>query len=241
VINPKIAISGEILKEDYLLSSPYPSIVLSDFLDHTVLSMCEYEARGLSDNMNSEKWRFNESDAHEDQVLKYGISNVEHMTPMLYAVSHYMNSPVFIEFLRKLTGIEDLIGDPMLVGGGLHITKKGGKLSIHHDFTDHTIDGVEYKRHVNLLIYLNKDWRQEWGGNLELWSPDLSKMIKKLPIKFNNAVIFNIDNAPHGHPNPLACPPGESRRSLAFYYYSKEKTVHDFKRAWWLGSNGDYT
>lgn len=240
MINPKIALSAEILKENYYLSSPFPNIVLSDFLDPTVLSMCEYESNKISSNIDSEKWRFNLQDSHDHQVLKHGISNVEHMTPMLYAVSHYMNSEAFISFLRKLTGIEDLIGDPSLVGGGLHITESGGKLGIHHDFTDHVIGGVKYKRHVNLLIYLNRNWEKEWGGNLELWKPDLSKMVKRLPIKFNNAVIFNIDNAPHGHPDPLKCPPGESRRSLAFYYYSKEKTTHEFRRAHWLGSNGKY-
>ena len=103
MINPKIALSAEILKENYYLSSPFPNIVLSDFLDPTVLSMCEYESNKISSNIDSEKWRFNLQDSHDHQVLKHGISNVEHMTPMLYAVSHYMNSEAFISFLRKLT------------------------------------------------------------------------------------------------------------------------------------------
>ena len=51
MINPKIALSGEILKENYYLSSPFPNIVLSDFLDPTVLSMCEYESKNISNNL----------------------------------------------------------------------------------------------------------------------------------------------------------------------------------------------
>lgn len=144
-----------------------------------------------------------------------------------------MNSPVFIEFLRDLTGIDDLVGDIQLEGGGFHVTERGGKLGIHHDFTKRTMGGEQYYRHVNLLIYLNDVWDSSWGGDLELWSPDLTEMVKRIPLKGNTAVLFNIDNAPHGHPHPLDCPIGETRRSLAFYYYSKQETLMDLPRAYW--------
>lgn len=237
MINPKIATSGEILNESYEIGLPFPHIVFSDFLDPTVLSMALFESKNISKDLELNKWRFNEKDAHEHQVLKHGISNVEFMTPMLYAISHYMNSEVFLNFLRNLTGIEDLIGDPALVGGGLHITEPGGKLGIHHDFTQHEINGEKYNRHVNLLIYLNEEWEESWGGQLQLWNSELTSMVKELPLEFNNAVIFNIDDAPHGHPDPLKCPEGYTRRSLAFYYYSKKETNKEFKRAHWKVGN----
>jgi hypothetical protein len=38
---------------------------------------------------------------------------------------------------------------------------------------------------------------------------------------FNRCVIFTTtDTSYHGHPVPLTCPPGVTRKSLALYYYS---------------------
>jgi len=106
------------------------------------------------------------------------------------------------------------------MGGGVHKINKGGKLSIHTDYNKHPNTG--HRRKLNLLIYLNKDWKKEWGGELELWEKDLSReCVKILPI-FNRAVIFDIDNAPHGHPVPLNTPENVSRFSLALYYFTNE-------------------
>ena len=90
-------------------------------------------------------------------------------------------------------------------------------------------------RKLNLLIYLNEEWETSWGGSLELWHPDLSGQFKEIDLQYNRAVLFNIDNAPHGHPDPLSCPAGESRRSLAFYYYSATPPDNKlYDRAHWL-------
>jgi glycosyltransferase involved in cell wall biosynthesis len=123
--------------------------------------------------------------------------------------------------LEKLTGIEGLIADPTLLGGGMHKIESGGKLSIHADSRKHTING-NYRR-INLLVYLNKDWNKEWGGSLQLWDKDMTTMVQDIQPLFNRVVIFNTGaDTYHGHPHPLNTPNGMSRISLALYYYTKE-------------------
>ena len=107
-------------------------------------------------------------------------------------------------------------------GGGLHSIERGGFLNIHTDFLSHTKNS-NWSRQVNLLIYLNKDWHKDWNGNLGLWTSDMKSCVHSIEPKFNRCVIFNtVDPSFHGHPEPLLCPPGVERRSLALYYYRIE-------------------
>ncbi len=132
---------------------------------------------------------------------------------------HALNGPRFLEALTALTSVEGLIADPYLDGGGLHQIERGGKLAIHRDFMDHPIMHVD--RRLNLLVYLNEGWEEEWGGALELWDRDVRRCERRIPPLFNRTVVFlTTDFSYHGHPEPLACPPGVTRKSIALYYYS---------------------
>lgn len=103
---------------------------------------------------------------------------------------HFLNSEPFLEFLQILTGIkEPLIGDPYFIGGGQHEIKKGGLLKVPADFNKH--QKLDLDRRINLLVYLNKEWKEEYGGNFELWNKDMSKCKKNLPL-FNRIAIFHI-------------------------------------------------
>jgi hypothetical protein len=130
------------------------------------------------------------------------------------------NSSAFVDFLQTMTGIEEaLIPDPHYRGGGLHQIDPGGYLEVHADFNRHPAFGLD--RRVNVLLYLNRDWQLEWGGQLELWDRTMSRAERRIEPVFNRTVVFSItDTAFHGHPEPLRSPPGFPRRSLAFYYYS---------------------
>ena len=111
------------------------------------------------------------------------------------------------------------MSDPYLMGGGLHEIKRGGVLKVHTDFNRHPIFNLD--RRINVLIYLNKNWKKEYGGNLELWDKNMNKCIKKIQPLFNSMVIFSTtDFSNHGHPDPLTCPDNISRKSLALYYFS---------------------
>lgn len=118
-----------------------------------------------------------------------------------------------------MTGIEGLIQDPYLFGGGIHSVGAGGFLKIHADFNWH--HKLNLYRRLNLLLYLNSDWQETWGGALELWDVDMASCRVSIPPLINRMVIFNTsDMSFHGHPDPLMCPENRMRNSIALYYYT---------------------
>lgn len=130
-----------------------------------------------------------------------------------------LNSAEFLQFLEALTGIEGLIADPYYEGGGIHEIRRGGFLKIHTDFNYHK--KLKLDRRINVLLYLNDDWDESYGGELELWNQDMSTCIRKIQPIINRLVVFSTtDTSFHGHPVPLTCPEDRSRRSLALYYYT---------------------
>ena len=138
------------------------------------------------------------------------------------AVFEDLLSQKTVDFIAKLTGIEGLVSDPDLEGAGMHMVQPGGFLNIHTDFLTHT-KKRSWRREINLLIYLNKNWRDEWNGNLELWDKEMTHCVASVPPAFNRCVMFNtIPKSYHGHPLKLACPPGETRKHILLYYYRDE-------------------
>jgi len=201
---------GRSLSHQYQSASPFPHIVIDDFLDGEVL-------RGvLADFPSSEQKEFFDRD---QERLKFQFQPQEVSSGLVRSLFAELNSQAFLGFLEELTGISGLISDPYFEGGGLHETKRGGHLGIHADFNVH--DRLRLERRLNLLIYLNEDWSDDYGGELELWDQAMKECVVRVKPVFGRAVIFNtaLDSF-HGHPNPLNCPPNRSRRSIATYYYT---------------------
>ncbi len=125
----------------------------------------------------------------------------------------------------ELTGIDGLMADWSMDGGGLHQTLRGGHLNIHADFTTHH-EHENWARRVNILLYLNEEWPAEWGGQLELWDAAMTACRDRVTPRGNRMLVFttSVDSF-HGHPDPLTCPPGEARRSLALYYFTEEEAA----------------
>jgi Rps23 Pro-64 3,4-dihydroxylase Tpa1-like proline 4-hydroxylase len=131
-------------------------------------------------------------------------------------------SDEFRNLISSICNIPQLISDPDLVGGGLHQIMNGGYLDIHVDYNFHP--KTKLHRRLNLLLYLNKDWKQEYQGYLELWDMDAKKQIDAVAPIFNRAVIFETNEISyHGHPHPINTPPDVTRKSLAVYYYTEER------------------
>ena len=125
-------------------------------------------------------------------------------------------------FLERLSGIEGLIADPHLDGGGLHQIERGGRLAVHADFSRNW--KLQLERRLNLLVYLNEDWDESYGGHLELWDRSMTRADQRILPVFNRCVIFSTDSTSyHGHPDPLTCPEDRTRKSLALYYYTVER------------------
>jgi len=125
--------------------------------------------------------------------------------------------------LSEITGIPELLDDPDLLGGGLHQILRGGFLDVHVDYNFHP--KTKLHRRLNLLVYMNRDWRPEYEGYLQLWELGHKKrQLENIAPAFNRAVIFETNEVSyHGHPEPLATPQNKTRRSLAVYYYTTER------------------
>jgi hypothetical protein len=154
-----------------------------------------------------------------------------------------LNSGDFLRWLSKLTGIQGIIADQYLSGGGFNQINRGGLLAVHADGNWHDLMAVH--RRLNIIVYLNKDWESEWGGDFELWDRERTHCVKKVMPIFNRMVIFKTDDfSMHGHPTPLACPEDRSRRSLILYYYtntrpSEELASDEKHRAQFYKTNQD--
>ena len=210
------------LKTQYQTAHPFPYTVIDNFLPEFVMTKC------LEELKNHKKWGTNTMKWIEEfEVNKFHIPDINEdveslklKIPITALILDYLNTPEFLKYLEELTGIKKLYRDPYLFGGGVHKINRGGKLSVHKDYNNHP--ETNHTRKLNLLIYLNKDWDKSWGSNLELWRKDLTSKVIEIEPLFNRAVIFNIEDAPHGHPHPLNCPENISRYSLALYYFVDE-------------------
>jgi hypothetical protein len=203
------------LAKDYSENRPYPHVLLKDFLDpETALTLAKEFPAPTSDTWTQYKH------ANEN---KMGLAKRQLFPPALAAVTDELNSPRFVAWISKLTGIPNLMADPMLEGGGLHQSGTGGYLNVHKDFSMHHFH-PHWQRRVNLILYLNPGWKEEWGGSLELWEPKMARCAAKYLPLLNHALIFTTDDRSlHGFPDALTCPVGESRKSLALYYYTVEQ------------------
>lgn len=203
------------LARQYRDNRPCPHILLQDFLEaETALAMAAEFPRATSDAWTQYKH------ANEN---KLGMPKREFFPPTLGAVTDELNSPEFVAWVSQLTGIPNLIADPMLEGGGLHQSGPGGYLNVHTDFSMHHFH-AHWHRRVNLILYLNPNWHEEWGGAIELWERGMTRCVAKYPPLLNQALVFTTDERSlHGFPDPLTCPPGHSRKSLALYYYTVEQ------------------
>lgn len=203
------------LRKSFLNASPYPHIVIDNFLDEDSANKLLKEHADDEINKNWGSYvHFNEK--------KSGITKYDLMGSNTKKTIDSFSNNEFISWLEDLTNIKKLMPDPDLDGGGLHMIERGGFLNVHVDFLAHTVN-KNWSRQLNLLLYLNKEWKEEWGGDLELWDENMKNCVVKIKPIFNRCVIFNTrQGSYHGHPDPLQCPPEVKRRSLALYYFRDE-------------------
>ena len=212
------------LAEKYRTADPFPHVMVDDFLpeERVRAVMREIEAARIDPEAPGYGW-----------FGKRRASELEQFPPLTRELVEELNSPDIIQWLEQVTGIQGLHPDPYLEGGGIHQTPTGGYLKIHTDFNWHR--RLQMHRRVNLLLYLNEDWQEEWGGQLELWRESDIETEDGRPVAsfaplFNRLVIFSTtDFSYHGHPHKLSCPPDRTRNSIALYYYSKDRPESEIR------------
>ncbi|MBX3727417.1 MAG: 2OG-Fe(II) oxygenase [Xanthomonadales bacterium] len=205
-------------------ADPYPHLVMDGFLRPEVATRLEQAFPGPDDAVAWDRF------GAQGYEVKLGSAREEAFPAPLRQAIHDLNAGPFIRFLEALTGIEHLLPDPHLRGGGLHLSRRGDHLGIHADFNWH--DGLQAHRRLNLLIYLNPQWQDGWGGELELWDTQARERVRRVEPLFNRAVLFATrSDTFHGHPAPWAAPEGVHRRSIAMYYYTSTRPAEEQRPA----------
>jgi Rps23 Pro-64 3,4-dihydroxylase Tpa1-like proline 4-hydroxylase len=205
------------LASQYRTNHPFPHVHLEHFLEPAA-------AKALMEEFPEPDSRAWIQYKHHNEN-KMGLPKRELFPRRIGEVVDELNSPEFLAWLRQLTGIEGLVADETLEGGGLHQSSRGGFLNVHADFTMHH-HHKNWRRRINLILYLNEGWQPDWGGAIELWDQEMSRCVTRVPPLLNHALIFNTDeHSFHGFPDRLTCPEGASRKSLALYYYTPERNA----------------
>ena len=204
------------LSGSYRTARPFAHVVLDDFLRPEVFEAACREFPEPGHETWTSYMHFNER--------KHGNMAADRWPPTVRAVAQALTSDRFVAAIGRLTGIEGLLSDWSMDGGGLHQSTAGGFLNVHADFTSHHKQ-ENWRRRVNLLLYLNETWSAEWGGGLELWDREMRGSQATIEPIGNRVVVFTTDETSfHGHPEPMTCPRDVDRRSMALYYFTDEGT-----------------
>jgi Rps23 Pro-64 3,4-dihydroxylase Tpa1-like proline 4-hydroxylase len=220
--------------------SPFPHMILYDFIPESLLSNVIKEYNHLLDEKKNQ-W------VYYDNPIEHKLAyNSLECSSALQELTKYVGEPAFIQRIQSAFGLEDIELDTELYGAGLHNHPTGGFLSTHLDYE---INPRTFKkRWLNLLIYLNDDWKDEYNGDTELWNADHTICEKRVYPEYNKALLFQTDDQSwHGVSRSIRCPPTTSRKTVAFYYVSKRiydvsKDLPDESKIRWKAQfyNPDY-
>ena len=208
----KLNVNPDSLRERYANADPFPHIVVDNLFRDADLDAV------LREFPSPEQMRWTRFDNAQEKKLGF-FHESSTISDTVRRFLDAMNGFEMLLFLEHLTGIDGLIPDPYFGGGGLHQIEPGGFLKVHADFNVHP--KLKLDRRLNMLIYLNKNWREEFGGHLELWDREGKTCRTRILPLFNRTVVFSTtDTSYHGHPHPLSSPPGVTRKSVSLYYYT---------------------
>ena len=217
ILSPSV--NFEALVDQFRSAEPYDHLVIDDFFSPEVAEGLVAEFPTFDSNV---WWEYN-----NPIEIKKACNIWDKFPRVTYSVFDYLNSPEFVNRMSVLVG-EQLYFDPGLHGGGWHTHRPGGKLNTHLDYSIHPKLGLE--RRLNLIVYMQPGWQQEWGGSLGLWAPNEGgdgpgDLVAQIPCLFNRAVIFDTSqNSWHGLPEPVKSPDGICRNSIATYYLCEPRT-----------------
>jgi hypothetical protein len=212
------------LRKQFENAEPFENIIIPNFLNE------EYA------NLLHEQFPHNFTDWHKYNnpiEVKYAYDDIINLPIDIKKLFYLLSTGEITNCFAKLSGIDNIEYDPYLNGAGLHAHPKNGRLNMHLDYEKHP--HTNKQRRLNVILYLSKEWNEEWNGHTELWNKDMTECKVKSPVKFNTAFIFKTNNISwHGLPEKITCPKGVTRKSIAYYYVSPIENEPDTKK---YGSN----
>jgi hypothetical protein len=216
MINP---LDRDALRRSFQGAKPFPFIVIENFLEPAAASELS-RSYPTFDEALKEGFAFN----FVNEQRKVQITDTKKFPDAVRRLNDAISSPQFLGDLEYITGIKSLLADEMLGGGGMHLTGSGGRLDVHVDFN--RIEDRQLFRRLNILIYLNPEWKQEWGGQIELWDKDVKVCHASCLPALNRCLIFETSDISYHGVRPITSPPEVVRQSFAAYYYTREAPAH---------------
>src|SRR5688572_1610627 len=214
------------LRMEYLLARPFPYLVIDNFCDPAKISSLYNKVPEL--NNKSRDYVFARNKFEKSNYRELGPEFEELYTDL---ISPRMNA--FLSFIAN----EEVFVDPDNHGGGLHQGKKNSFLDMHLDFNYHPLKKGWY-RNMNLLLYLNKDWKPEYKGHLKLFDLRTGEE-KSLEVPFNRMIIQQTRAYTlHGY-EKTNFPDRLYRTSIATYAYTKHQQLIEKPRTTdWVVKDG---
>ena len=193
---------------------PFQYIIMDEFIPVAFAR----DAMDAFPPMSDETWDHTHDEGIEVKSRTTWKSEFDIPETLVDAIRVFNSAPV-LKAIGEVFDIPKLMPDPYFSGGGLNVSEKGGHLDVHVDGNYHDASGMN--RRVNLLLYLNPNWQEDWGGEFGVYAEDGEELVKAIEPLFNRCVIFDShDKSYHGLPNPINFPADDPRRSIILYYYT---------------------
>lgn len=218
ILNNSIQNDAANLARRFANAQPFRHVVIENFFD-----------AAFAQSLLAEFPAFERGNSIGDDGREGGKSTVERIKalgPAFRVLDAAIQFPEFLRLVSAICGIDDLLYDPFYLGGGTHENRHGQALQAHVDFNYHPSE--RWHRRLNLIVYLNPEWEEAWGGNLELWRDPYQDAdpVTRIAPAMNRCVIFETtETSWHGF-DKIVLPPEQadiSRKSLALYFYSRQR------------------
>jgi hypothetical protein len=219
-IQPSVRDRTQSLRSEFSGAQPFRHVVIDDFLDPDLCARLiqEFPAFDARNAVNE----------HGEVGRKAVFTDVARIGRSYAEFDRLMRSPAFLDWLGTLVEIPRLVYDRDYVGGGTHENLDGQELDPHVDFNFHPLRPLH--RRLNLIVFLNPEWQETWGGCLELesdpWRPETKGPRQRILPLANRCVVFETtESSWHGF-SRIQLPAGrrnESRRSIAVYFYTRQR------------------
>lgn len=208
-------IDREALREQYSTATPFPFVKIENFLDSETAREIAASYPSFEDAIDQGK-----TFATVNERRKVQISDSKLFPAPVARLNEALASPNFLSDLAFITGLPGLLADSQLAGGGIHLTGSGGRLDVHVDFN--YLEDRSLHRRLNLLLYLNPKWEEEWGGHIQLWDKDVKICQAHFAPVFNRCIIFETSDISYHGVTPISPSAPNPRQSFAAYYYTRE-------------------
>lgn len=203
------------LRDTVRAARPFPHFCIDGFLED---AFAEEVLEAIPSYEEAMRMGWNFSAVNEKGKVQ--VTDANRFSEPVARLNRALAAPEFLDLLSHVFDIPRLLADEELVGGGIHQTGPRGHLDVHIDFN--YLRERDLHRRLNILLYFNKEWPAEWGGNVELWDKDVKVCHHSLLPIFNRCVVFETSEISYHGVTSVRCPEGRSRKSFAAYYYTKE-------------------